>query len=367
MGEVMTPAICRFGKIASLILLVLLGLVFGINLMIKERKMTSANRIEAIFKDARTVCVGRFLIDVPKSAIIVFGAARVPVETWRNVGEGERLEEYVKEAVAKSEEDRWLARDALVSNTSLLGKVLDGVGPSHKIVFGVGRGDGSSYNVQSFVRVGHDLYIQEYAAFGEDNKYLKAVEEAREIAGRLRPRGEDEIPQDSGFCIDGAFISDPRMYMVEAASFGIRLKEFEGVHVSIQMTKKARLVTSDAIEPRLKSAEKSIEALGYGSWYKRIDFLRRGPRKIGDWDGFEVAAHRPAIESEEESHEFAFLSHGEPKNPMLPVLDVKLHTGIKDNEIGAMVPSITDAEALHLWDRILSSIRPRSVQNSNAN
>lgn len=362
----MIAAISWRGKIISLLIVIISGLGLGINFLIKECKMPSENRLEAIFADLRTVCVGRFLIDVPKSAIVVFGAARVPVETWRNVGDGSRLEEYVKQAVAKSEEDRWLARDALLSDTSVLGKVWDGVGPNHKIVFGVGRAEGSSYNVQSFVGVGNDLYVQEYAAFGEDNEYLKAVEEAREIAMRLRHRDEDEVPKDSGFCIDGAIVGDPRMYMVEAATFGIRLREFEGVHLSIQTTKKSRFIPSDAIEPRLKSAEKSIVALGYGNWYKRIKFLRRGQRKIGNWDGFEVAAHRPAVESEEESHEFAFLSHGEPKNPLLPVLDVKLHTGVKGNEIGGVAPSITDDEALYLWDRILGSIRPRPVRNPDA-
>lgn len=349
-----------FGAIGSL------ALVLASNELNRENRMHPSNRIVAVMEKTRPLCIGRFIIDVPLAAEVAYGPARIPVETWRNIGEGQNLEAFVKRAVAKSEEDRWLARDGLVSKTSMLGKVVDGAGPNHKIVFGVGRGSGSFYNVQSYVSVGADLFVQEYEEFGEDDKYLDAVQDAKDIASRLVARSEDDLPGDQGICIDGAFVREPERYMVEAVSLGIRLREFEGVHLSIQMTKKSRLIASDAIEPRLKAAEKSLIANGYGSWYKRVNFLRRGQRKIWNWEGFEVAAHRPAIDSEEESHEFAFLSHGEPKNPLLPVIDVKLHTGVKGNEIGGMPPSITDEEALYLWDKVLGSIRPRAVQNRDA-
>ena len=120
-------------------------------------------------------------------------------------------------------------------------------------------------------------------------------------------------------------------------------------------------MASDAIEPRLRSAEKSAIELGQGQWYSRIAFLRRGKKKVGNWDGFEVAAHMPGQAGSDDSHEFAFVSHGEPKNPLLPVLDVKLHSGVKEDKTGGTAPSISDEEALYLWDRILNSIRPRPV------
>lgn len=342
-----------------------LGFFTATVLLAEERPMQPTHRILSVMKNTRPVCVGRFILDLPVAAEVIYGPASVPVETWRRNGEGENLEEYVSKAVAKSEEDRWLARDGLTDEKSMLSKVIDGVGPNHKIVFGVGRGSGSFYNVQSFVRVGSDLYTQEYEAFGEDNKYMNAVQDAKEFASRIVPRSEEAMPGELGFCIDGAFVRDSQRYMVEAISLGVRLKEFKDVHISIQMTKKSRHVASDAIEPRLESAEKSLAALGHGGWYKRVKFLRRAPRRVGNWEGFEMAAHRPAIESEEESHEFAFLSHGEPKNPMSPVLDVKLHTGVKGNTIGATMPSLTDDEALYLWDKILASIRPRPVHSTD--
>jgi hypothetical protein len=132
------------------------------------------------------------------------------------------------------------------------------------------------------------------------------------------------------------------------------------------MTKKDIYIASDSIEPRLKAAEHDAIAQGKGSWYRRIKVLNKGQRRVGNWDGFEVGARIPAQEAGGEHHEFAFLSHGEPKNPMLPVLDIQLHTGVKDNVIGGVKPSITDAEAIYLWDKMLGSIRPRPVQPRNS-
>lgn len=243
----------------------------------------------------------------------------------------------------------------------MLGKVLKGVGDHHKIVLGLGRGDFSSYNVQSFISVGEDLFSQEYEIDGEHNLYMRAVAELNAVAHLLRGRSNDEIPTDPGICLDGAFLSEPQHYMLEEVTLGIQLKQFNDVHISIQMTKKDILIESDALEPRMKRAEQTAKASGMAQWYSRIKILRRGYRRWEGWDGFEVLAHKPAQKFESENHEFAFQSHGEPKNPFLPVLQVELHTGVSQNRTGGTRPSISDEEAIHLWDTVIGSIRPRST------
>jgi len=67
-----------------------------------------------------------------------------------------------------------------------------------------------------------------------------------------------------------------------------------------------------------------------------------------------------------DSHEFAYFSHGEPGNPLLPTLDIALDTGVKRNKASAVQSSITDDEALYLWDKISGSIRLRPTHNSLA-
>jgi len=179
------------------------------------------------------------------------------------------------------------------------------------------------------------------------------------IATRLRPRAADEIPSEPGICIDGGFIAEVGEPVRERVALGVRLAEFPDVHFSIEATKKNVLVESDALAPRLDEAEREAKRLGQGDWYARIKVFRKGARFIENWSGFEVLARKPAQASERESHDFAFLSHGEPKNPLLPVLDVMLHSGVRGNQKGGVKPSITDEEAVVLWDKLTNSIRVR--------
>jgi len=319
------------------------------------------NRLTRIVENRKTVCIGRFLVDIPKTAQVVYGPARVPVEIWRKEGQGSRFDEAVKDALAQVEKRRSFAYHGLLGQDSVLGQVMDGIGPNHKIVFAVDNADGAFYNVQSFLRLGDDLFIQEYLAYGEGKEYQETIKELNAVTKLLRSRANDEIPVEPGFCVDGAFFSEPSTYMRESVSVGVRLKEFSDVHISIEMIKKSYLVESDALEPRLRSAEREAAAAGFSGWYSNITTFRRGERNIGSWKGFEVLARLPAQKSEGESHEFAYVSQGEPKNALLPVLTVELHTGVVDNEIGRTKPTITDAEAIYLWDKITSSIRPRPV------
>ncbi|WP_342119194.1 T6SS immunity protein Tli4 family protein [Pseudoduganella sp. OTU4001] len=324
--------------------------------------LSKENRLSNVFSKTKKVCIGRFIVDIPETAEVVYGPARVPVEISRRPSEGANLHAAIEEAVRAVEERRWLALGELKSKSSLLGTVMEGIGPNQKLVFSIGRGDTAAYNIQSFVSAGNDLFLQEYEAYGKEDAY-EAVRKAKEIASLLRYRSEEDIPAEDGICIDGAFLGEPANYMVEAVSLGIRLKEFDDVHMSIQMTKKDIRIESDALEPRIRAAEKDAIKGGHGHWYKRIKFLREGPRRIGGWDGFEIAARKPSQTHEEESHEFAYMSQGEPKNPFLPVLDVQLHTGVHDNKIGGTLPSISDDEAIYLWDKVLGSIRPRLVHD----
>lgn len=327
--------------------------------MLQSKAAGLGNRMKTVVQQARTVCIGRFLIDVPVSAEVVFGPARVPVELIRMPGDAEKLNAAVSKSLEQIEKYRSRAYRGLVAQDSMLGKVIDGIHPKHKIVFGIGKTDGAFYNVQSFFSVDNDLFLQEYDIFGDGKRYEEAVRKLKMAAALIRIRSDDEIPSEPGLCVDGAFVAEPPFAMAEAVTLGIRLREFKDVHLSIEMTKKNYVVESDALEPRIKMAERDAIKNGHGTWYSAIKTIRRGSRTIGKWTGYEMLALKPAQEHEQESHEFVFLSQGEPKNVMLPVLEIEMHTGVAGNKVGGVRPSVTDEEALYLWDKVTSSIRPR--------
>ncbi|GJJ05316.1 hypothetical protein RugamoR64_58540 [Duganella rhizosphaerae] len=325
---------------------------------------TSSPVLEHLFDKTKTVCFGRFLIDVPLSAQVVYGPTEAPLSLERHPGKAANMKEIIVTRLAEIERERYRAYDHLRDQDSMLGKAINGAVTHQKIVFGVSPGGGDFYRIESYLSVGDDLFVQKVNPYGEKAEYEKSVQKLNSVARLLRSRAELEIPSEPGLCVDGGFIRDSEELTHENFRLGIRLVEHPDVHFSIAAIKKDFLVESDAIEPRLRQAEDDAKRAGNGDWYSRIKILRRGQRKIGNWSGFEILARKPAQVTEEESHEFVFLSQGEPKNAYLPVLDVKLHTGVENNKAGRVKPSITDEEAMMLWDRVTKSIRVRPVAES---
>jgi hypothetical protein len=320
-----------------------------------------SNRMGKLFEHTKTVCIGRFLIDVPVEAKLVYGPAELPHPIARIVGRGARFDDVIKQRKAEIENARRkYALGSLAQEGSLLGKVLDGRGSSQKVLFGLSRESGSNYVLESYQAVGDDIYVQEVVPYGKD--YNEELDELNAISHLLVPRQEDEIPSGQGICLDGAFIIDPARPIYEHVTFGIRFATFKDVHFSIEMTKKDILVASDALEHRIRRAEAEARKAGEGKWYDKVKVFRQGQRNIGTWSGYEYLAWKPPLGEAPESHVFAYVSQGTPSDPFHPVLDIALDTGVKGNQPNGTVPSITNEEAIYLWDRLTASLRPKPAK-----
>ena len=206
--------------------------------------------------------------------------------------------------------------------------------------------------------------MQESDAFGDKEKYERTIEELNSLARLMRPRKELEIPSIPGVCIEDGFVMEPAESMREYVTLGIRMDEYPDVHFSMATTNKMKWVSSDALEPLLKQGEENARANGQGAWYDRIKNLRKGQRQLGQWKGFEILARLPAQKVEGPSHEFKYLSQGQPKNPNLPMLELELHTGVHGNKVGSTDPSLSDEEAVLLWDKLTNSIRIRPTTSN---
>ncbi|MDB0520617.1 T6SS immunity protein Tli4 family protein [Ralstonia solanacearum] len=340
----------------------------------KKPNMTALSpRLQPLFEKTKTVCFGRFLIDVPATATVVYGAVDASTRIERLPDEGSKLSEYVakRETELKSE-----IRYPRTKGLNRYEKTLDGAIPGQKILVGFKDFDGDFYKVESYIPLGNDLYIQEthapvepYKITGQEaNKPLissldEAISELNISARRLHARADDEIPVTPGVCLDGAFIDDSAGTLrFENIPMGVRLKEFPDVHFSIRSSRnQGNLIESSALEPRIKQAEEDANRMGMGHWYGRIKVFRRGERQIEGWTGYEALAHLPAQEDVSAHHDFQYRSLGHPTDPLKPELDVQMQTGVADNTIGNSHPSITDEEAVALWDKLTSTIRVRPV------
>ena len=294
-------------------------------------------------------------MEVPATAIVVYGPADVDFPIKYYPDEGDKVAQHVEAQLVEVEKDRDYLRKAseFIGNNSLFGKVIDGVMPGQKLVFG--SKDHVFYSIDSFIPVGKDLFVQHASSAISKDDSITSLNTAAKL---LRLRAENEVPTEPGACIEGGFVAWQPEF--ERASLGVRLKEFPDVHFSIEVSKNQDyLVESSALEPLLNRAEKDG-----GSWYSRIKFFRRGPRQLGNWNGFEALARKPAQEKSTESHEFAFVSLGALRDSLQPELNIKLDTGVKADQTASVKPSLTDEEAVALWDKLTTSIRVRPTGDS---
>lgn len=318
---------------------------------LKRANMTPLSpRLTLLFEKTKTVCFSHFVVEVPASATVVYGPAWVDADIEYYPAEADRLAEHVEKTLVEVAADRKYLDAAEIAEFPMYGKTIDGVVPGQKLVFG--SKNQATYSIHSFIPVGKDLFVQRRNSVVEK---AEAVNSMNAVAGNLHQRAEDEVPSEPGTCIDGGFVTWQAEF--EKVTVGIRLAEFPDVHFSIEALKNQKyLVESSELETRLQHAEKDTPG-----WHSRITLFRRGPRQIGDWKGSEALALKPADKDVEAAHEFHFISLGAINAPLQPQLDVQLDTGADGHHMGRVKPSLTNEEAVALWDKLTNSIRVRPL------
>jgi hypothetical protein len=314
--------------------------------------------LQILFEKTRNVCFGRFLIKIPSTATIVYGPAEVETPIMFYRGAASIISEYVTKRLDEIEEEREFLQKDDILKFPLFGKVIDGAVPGQKIIFGTK--DQVSYTIYSYVPVGKDLFIQRRSVLP---KY-DGVPTLNLVASQLRPRSEDEIPAEPGTCIEGGFVPLDQKY--ERATIGIRIKEFPDVHLSIEVHKNQDdLPDGNSLKLLRGQAKEAAEADGLGAVFAQTKILRQQTRQLNKWSGEELALRTPHYKDDRSVHEFRFYSMGAIHDSLHPQLDVRLDTGLKGNRKAAAEPSLTDEEALMLWDKLINTIRVRQPSDAS--
>jgi len=322
---------------------------------LKRTNMTTLSaRLEQIFAKTKPVCFGRFIIDVPETSTVVFGRMTVDFEIGHFPGEASMADKHIARQAQKLDEEKFLNR-RMNTPDSLYGKIVEDGIPGQKTFVGASP---DSYRLSSYIPLGADLFVFESNSLFDTEAVKKRVAKAVSFGRQLRVRAENEIPLEPGICLEGGFINLNPTF--ENISMGVRLAELPDVHLSISTIKnRGEPAEYEKLEFRLNRAEQNAIQAGKGEQYKRIQFLRRAPRQMGDWDGEEALARMPAEKGGFASHQFVFYAMGAADDILRPVADVQLDTGVAGNSTKAKPPSVTDDEAVALWDRLTGSIRSR--------
>lgn len=319
---------------------------------------TLSSRLQPLFEKTRTVCFGRFLMQVPATADVIFGPAEVETPIQYFEDHGAKLHEHLSMRLAEVENERQFLLKDDIPRLPLFGKVIDGARSGQKIVFG--SKDQAGYAVHSFVPIGKDLYVQYINSITPDEDIVSLI---NTVATHLQARPEGQIPAEPGSCIEGGFVPLKQEY--ERVAIGIRMKELPDVHLSVDVHKNLeRLRTGNSPKLLREQARGFAEAVGLEAVFARTSILRQQERQLGLWKGEESALRTPAFKDDKSVHEFRFHSVGAVNNPLQPELDIRLDSGVKDNRKASVNPSVTDEEALALWDKLITTIRVRQPSDA---
>ena len=253
---------------------------------------------------------------------------------------------------------------------SMLIGVFDGPNAASKIIVGYDSRHGSNrVQLHSYIRLGTHAFVQSApsALLGRDsigviNKtgYKRWVAEMQDTARRLRVREENDIPTEPGLCIEDGFVVDGAVPDAEMTSIGFRFPEYPDVSFSIRTIKTDRPDDTNSLEWSLRGGREDAERAGKGALYAKIKTLRKSARRMGDWDGAEILNRMPVQKDVSPSvHQFLFNAVGVANDGLRPIVDVQLDTGVSKNSQGVNEPSLQDAEAVALWDKLTKTIRGR--------
>ncbi|GAB3428627.1 T6SS immunity protein Tli4 family protein [Massilia solisilvae] len=322
-------------------------------------------RLKPLFEKTKTVCFGRFLVDVPDSTTVIWGEVDIPLGISVYPGGAEHVKTLAQKFI-----DELNAGKAIYHNHVPLLIAADEVTePPGKIV--TGYEDFMSIKdlrINGYFRVADAGIVINSRPLQDDRE--RAIGEINSIARRLRLRTEDETPTEPGNCIENAFLPDSSAKNGEGQGelirIGFRLKEFPDTHLSILLNpSNPHYGDSDSLEWQLKRLEGSEKSEDLDHPLLKTRYLRRGARQIHDWlNGFEALSHTPEQSEMYGIHDFAMDFRGVPSDPLKPHADVRMQTGVSDNMAGAIKPSLTDEEAIAVWDKITSTIRVRPTSGT---
>lgn len=330
----------------------------------REESRRDQHEVARMTDKMKTVCVGRFLIDVPEEAEIELRQARIDGFDIASFNETEK--EFQKrvadrEAQVKAKPDYLGGNKNMESarevktDSGLFGKIFI---HSRKVQEGT-QGNG----LGGVERYRHEGITTEALVHGDgvsidlsyENRALKWVEDLPRLVSQLVVNPDNGIPAEPGFCMDRVYARDPlRADQREQIMMFGRLPSHPDIEfmfivsAGLKPDPQGVLARNQAADEALSMAERM-----------RVTRLREALREIGGLAGEELA-ELVVEENEARGHSFWWEVSGTEDNVFVPHVVFRMSTG---NGNRKPVPSsLSDGAALGLWDKISSSIRLRSTE-----
>jgi hypothetical protein len=306
----------------------------------------------------KTVCVGRYLVDLPDQAEVRLSHEMLGGFEIKTVEESEsefhgRIAVREADIEARSAEAGSQGK-AIVEAREL--RIDDMVGRT--LIYGRSR----SYSTHGERRIDDEwVSVEAHAhirglSISLSMKYADEADArvAEALLARLRPRGENEIPTESGFCIGRAVFVEPLPpHKTEHAAMSVGLPAHPDLALAFIS------MPGGGSEPGLLARTTDVDAASPAEELLRVTKLREVKRKINGLDGEEVLERVRELNFTT-GYAFTWEVRGVDHDLLKPYLSLELQTGTSERPGGKPVDSSLHEDAvLALWDTISSSIRLR--------
>lgn len=353
----------RLARVLAGVLFAGLAATWAVGEVLDEPEMTRQDEHEVarMTQKMKTVCVGRFLIDMPEEAQVELAQARIH---GFNVAAFEESHEEFQKRLADREAQIKVKPDRLGGNRNLEAtkEVATEMGVVGKIfVHSRTVTEGTAANgleleryryegvaVEALVHAGGisiDLSAEDY--------YPDRINNLTKLVAQLVPNPDNKTPTEAGFCIGRAYFRDPL-----TADQGEQITMFAGLpsHPDVDFM----LVLAAGLKPDeqglLARSGEAENRLSLGE-RMRISKLRAAPREISGLPGEELV-ELFVEENDARVHSFWWEVNGTEDNVLVPHFVFKMNTGSSSD--GPVPSSLSDGAAIGLWDKITSSIRLRT-------
>ena len=342
-----------------------LAATWAVGEVLDQRQLArrDAQEVERMTQKMKTVCIGRFLIDMPVEAELELRGARI--DGFDISAFDETREEFQKriaefESQVSARPDRLGGNKNLESvkdvriDSGLVGKIFM---HSRTVVEGT---QGNGLGVEPYRHEGISVHALVHGNgvsidLSSEDRGLAWLDDLPKLVNKLVANPANRIPAETGFCMDRTYFRDPL-----TADQGERIMMSAGLpsHPDIDFM----LILAAGIKPDkeglLKRSSAAVGRLTMAD-RMRVSTLRAAPRTIGGLAGEEIVK---AVSEKNDArvHSFWWEVDGIEDQVLVPHVVFKMTTGKGNHQ--PVPSSLSDEAALALWDRITSGIRLHSRQ-----
>lgn len=311
---------------------------------------------DSVMGNTTTLCFGRFLIDLPAGLHIkemgqqsgfIYGDVHSEPYAGGIDGFMKKMKQRETDAYQGHKPDGY----------KFLEMKLTAVPNTRIFIFNVDVFGENLYRVEAYHWDNGYIYSLQENSY-EEKKIVDIVKgfENRLIA-KLRHRAQDEIPSEPGFCIKNGFIADDgSSKQFEEARMQFNFIEFPDVWVTFYSLTVHKAGAESLLERLAKYPDTPLEIA-------LVKTFRKGKHEVNGFKGEEILQLIPTAEGIKH-HVFNWEAGGQLENVFSPMLALEFETATEPPKGERPPPSLTNDQAIKLYDSIVNTIRLRPTKDA---